>query len=52
VSHAGLVLLRHLADRTGLVGGLSAVLATPRMLVHDRDGCWPTWRARSRTVPG
>jgi hypothetical protein len=36
VSHAGLVLLRHLADQTGLTGGLSAALATPRMLVHDR----------------
>jgi hypothetical protein len=36
VSHAGLVLLRHLADRTGLAGGLSRALATPRILVHDR----------------
>ena len=36
VSHAGLVLLRHLADKTGLTSGLSAALATPRMLVHDR----------------
>jgi hypothetical protein len=36
VSHAGLALLRHLADRTGLTGGLSRALATPRMLVHDR----------------
>jgi Transposase DDE domain group 1 len=36
VSHAGLALLRHLADKTGLTGGLSAALATPRMLVHDR----------------
>jgi DDE family transposase len=36
VSHAGLVLLRHLADKTGLSGGLSAALATPRVLVHDR----------------
>ena len=32
----GLVLLRHLADKTGLAGGLSRALATPRMLVHDR----------------
>jgi len=52
VSHAGLVLLRHLADKTGLTGGLSAALASPRILVHDRAGCWPTWRARSRTAPG
>lgn len=36
VSHAGLVLLRQLADRTGLTGGLSKVLASPRLLVHDR----------------
>jgi Transposase DDE domain group 1 len=36
VSHAGLVLLRHLADRTGLAGGLSRALATRRILVHDR----------------
>jgi len=36
VSHAGLALLRHLADKTGLAGGLSAALATPRVLVHDR----------------
>jgi hypothetical protein len=36
VSHAGLALLRHLADETGLTGGLSAALATPRILVHDR----------------
>jgi hypothetical protein len=36
VSHAGLALLRHLADKTGLTGGLSRALATPRMLVHDR----------------
>jgi hypothetical protein len=36
VSHAGLALLRHLADKTGLTGGLSAALGTPRILVHDR----------------
>jgi Transposase DDE domain group 1 len=36
VSHAGLALLRNLADRTGLTGGLSRALATPRLLVHDR----------------
>ena len=36
VSHAGLVLLRHLADKTGLTGGLSRALASPRILVHDR----------------
>jgi hypothetical protein len=36
VSHAGLALLRHLADRTGLTGGLSRALASPRFLIHDR----------------
>jgi Transposase DDE domain group 1 len=36
VSHAGLALLRHLADKTGLTGGLSRALATSRILVHDR----------------
>ena len=36
VSHAGLALLRHLADKTGLTDGLSGALATPRFLVHDR----------------
>jgi hypothetical protein len=52
VSHSGLVLLRHLADRTGLTGGLSAALATARILVHDRGGWSRTWPARSRTAPG
>ena len=36
VSHAGLALLRHLADKTGLTGGLPTALATPQVLVHDR----------------
>ena len=36
VSHAGLVLLRALADKTGLTVGLSRALATPRLLIHDR----------------
>ena len=36
VSHAGLALLRQLADKTGLTGGLSRALASPRLLVHDR----------------
>jgi hypothetical protein len=35
VSHAGLVLLRELADRTGLVAGLSAALPSPPG-GHDR----------------
>ena len=36
VSHAGLALLRQLADKTGLTGGLSRALASPRLLIHDR----------------
>jgi hypothetical protein len=36
VSHAGLVLLRALADKTGLTAGLSGALAGDRLLVHDR----------------
>ena len=36
VSHAGLVLLRALADKTGLTAGLSKALACDRLLVHDR----------------
>ena len=36
VSHAGLGLLRRLADKTGLTSGLSRVLASGRPLGHDR----------------
>ena len=36
VSHAGLALLRHLADKTGVTGGLARALASARLLVHDR----------------
>jgi hypothetical protein len=36
VSHAGLALLRALADKTGLTSGLSQALASPRLLIHDR----------------
>jgi len=36
VSHAGLALLRQVADKTGLTGGLSRALASPRLLIHDR----------------
>lgn len=36
VSHAGLALLRQLADKTGLTAGLSKALASGRLLVHDR----------------
>jgi hypothetical protein len=36
VSHAGVALIRALADNIGLTGGLSTALATGRLLVHDR----------------
>ena len=36
VSHAGLVLLRQLADKSGLTEGLSEALACERLLIHDR----------------
>lgn len=36
VSHAGLALLRGLADKTGLTAGLSRALASARLLGHDR----------------
>jgi Transposase DDE domain group 1 len=36
VSHAGLALVRALADKTGLTSGLSRALASRRLLVHDR----------------
>jgi hypothetical protein len=36
VSHAGVALVRALADNTGLTAGLSGALASRRLLVHDR----------------
>jgi hypothetical protein len=36
VSHAGLALVRALADNSGLTAGLSRALATDRLLAHDR----------------
>ena len=36
VSHAGLGLVRHLADKTGLTKGLSQALFSRRLLHHDR----------------
>jgi hypothetical protein len=50
VSHAGLVLLLQLADRTGLTAGLSAALPSP-LSGHDRGRCCRSWRARSPTAP-
>jgi len=42
MSQAGIALVRLLADRTGLTAGLSRALASRRLLVHDRAGCWRT----------
>ena len=36
VSHAGVALIRALADNIGLTAGLSKALASDRLLVHDR----------------
>jgi Transposase DDE domain group 1 len=36
VSHAGVALIRALADNVGLTAGLSEALASRRLLVHDR----------------
>ena len=36
VSHAGVALLRALADKSGLTAGLSKALASRRLLAHDR----------------
>src|SRR5260370_1183289 len=36
VSHAGVALVRALADNTGLTRGLSAALASARLPIHDR----------------
>ena len=36
VSHAGVALIRALADNVGLTAGLSRALASARLLVHDR----------------
>ena len=36
VSHAGVALIRALADNIGLTGELSRALASRRLLVHDR----------------
>jgi Transposase DDE domain group 1 len=36
VSHAGVALVRALADKTGLTAGLPRALASDRLLIHDR----------------
>ena len=52
VSHAGLALLRHLADKTGLTGGLAPRWPARGSWCMTGAGCWLTWRARSPMVPG
>jgi hypothetical protein len=53
VSHAGVALLRALADNIGLTAGPSKALASRRLLVHDRGrvmadlACAVATRARS-----
>ena len=42
MSHAGLGLLRHLADKTGLTGGLSRALPAAAVLAMTGAGCWRT----------
>jgi hypothetical protein len=39
--HAGVALLRALADKTGLTASLSRALARRRLLVHDRGRVLP-----------
>ena len=51
VSHAGLGLLRRLADKTGLTRAVAGA-AVAGWAGMTGAGCWPTSRARSRTVPG
>ncbi len=52
VSHAGLGLLRRLADKTGVTSGFSRALAAGRVRAMTGAGCWPAWRARSRAARG
>ena len=52
VSHAGLALLRHLADRTGLTAACRPRWPRRGSLCMTGAGCWLTRRARSRTAPG
>ena len=50
VSHAGLALLRALADNTGLTGGLSGRWPGGCWSMTGA-GCWRTWPARSLMAP-
>ncbi len=51
VSHAGVALVRALADNTGLTAGLSAGWRQAGCWCMTGAGCWRTWRVRSLTVP-
>jgi len=51
VSHAGVALIRALADNIGLAAGLSKALASGGCWCMTGAGCWPTWPARSPTAP-
>ena len=57
VSHAGVTLVRALADNMGLTAGLSRALASRRLLVHDRGrvladlACANTGASRPRSSP-
>ena len=51
VSHAGVALLRALADRTGLTGGpVAGAGLSSGCWSMTGAGCWRTWRARSPTA--
>ena len=59
VSHAGVALIRALADNIGLTAGLSKALASDRLLVHDRgrvlDGSGlrdRRWQRGDQRLPG
>jgi hypothetical protein len=46
VSHAGVTLIRALADNIGLTGALSGALARCGCWSMTGAGCWRTWPAR------
>jgi hypothetical protein len=47
VSHAGVALIRALADNTGLTAGLSGRWPRGDCWSMTGAGCWPIWPARS-----
>ena len=50
VSHAGVALLRALANKTGLTAGLSRRWLAGGWQSMTGAGCWRTWRVRSLTA--